>query len=96
VVVENDSLKALEVARACRPDIILLDVVMPGLDGGDVEELLRADPDLVDIPLLILTALVSNADSAQDTAAQSGHSAVIAKPVSTEKLVAAIEQRLSP
>ena len=51
-----DGLAALEQARAQRPDVILLDVMMPGLDGWRVAEELLSDPATSSIPILFLTA----------------------------------------
>lgn len=59
VLEENDSRKALEVARAFKPDIILLDVVMPNMDGGQVLAALQADKDLKQTPVIFLTATIS-------------------------------------
>src|SRR4051812_26291695 len=53
VVVAHDGRTAIDAARASRPDLVLLDVMMPGLDGHDVCRLLRADSD---VPVLMLTA----------------------------------------
>jgi len=58
VFAENHAGNALAAARIFRPDLILLDVMMPGMDGGDVAARLRADPLLRDTPVIFLTALV--------------------------------------
>ena len=49
--------EALDKARASRPDLILLDVIMPDEDGFAVCEKLRADPSLADVPVIMLTSL---------------------------------------
>jgi CheY-like chemotaxis protein len=59
VVVEDFSSKALATARRFRPQIILLDVNMPGKDGGDVAAEIRSDVDLAGTAILFLTSLVS-------------------------------------
>jgi putative two-component system response regulator len=61
----NNGAKALEVARAMQPDLILLDVMMPGLDGFEVCRLLKADPRLCHIPVLFLTAMHDVEDEAR-------------------------------
>jgi two-component system, OmpR family, alkaline phosphatase synthesis response regulator PhoP len=54
---ENDSARAIDTARDFRPHLILLDVLMPHLDGCDVSARLHADPELKDTPIVFLTAL---------------------------------------
>lgn len=54
----NDPTKALAAARAFLPDICIVDLVMPRMDGGDVVSALRDDPVLSKTPVLMLTALV--------------------------------------
>ena len=57
----NDPTRALELARRFKP--VLLDVVMPGMDGGDVLAALRDDPITRDVPVVMLTALVGNEET---------------------------------
>jgi CheY-like chemotaxis protein len=59
VMVENLSFQALATAQRFKPDLILLDVNMPGKDGGDVAAEIRADRDLAGTPILFFTSLVS-------------------------------------
>lgn len=86
VRIENNSMKALAAAQEFVPDVILLDVVMPGLDGGDVSALFQNDPVLKKVPIIMLTALVSPGETSQDAVAQSGSLTVLPKPVNLEKL----------
>jgi two-component system alkaline phosphatase synthesis response regulator PhoP len=60
-----DGLSGLEVARRERPDVILLDVMMPGLDGWRVAEELLEDPDTSAIPIVFLTARAELRDQAR-------------------------------
>ena len=57
VAFANDGYQALEKAQALTPDVILLDIMMPGIDGYEVCRRLRADPRLGEVPILMLTAL---------------------------------------
>jgi CheY-like chemotaxis protein len=59
VLEENDATKAHQDARNFRPDLILLDVVMPDTDGGEVAARIEADPELHNTPIVFLTALVT-------------------------------------
>jgi putative two-component system response regulator len=56
-VITKDGPEGLEVANKMHPDVILLDVMMPGMDGYEVCQKLRADPQLAEIPILMITAL---------------------------------------
>jgi DNA-binding response OmpR family regulator len=60
-----DGLSGLEAARTERPDVILLDVMMPGLDGWRVAEQLLDDPDTRGIPIVFLTARAELRDRAR-------------------------------
>jgi CheY-like chemotaxis protein len=55
---ENRSYAAVETARECHPSLIILDVQMPGQDGGDVAAKLHADEQLRNTPIVFLTSLV--------------------------------------
>jgi CheY-like chemotaxis protein len=91
---ENDSERALETAREFRPDLILLDVIMPGLDGGDLAAQIEGDAVLRQIPIVFLTAIVSPKE-AGNTARQIGGYPFLAKPVSADALEKCIEQHLT-
>lgn len=47
---------AIQVARECHPDVILLDIMMPGMDGVEVSQRLRADPETATIPIIAISA----------------------------------------
>jgi two-component system OmpR family response regulator len=90
---ENDSARALETALSFRPDLILMDVIMPGLDGGNLAAKCRADALLKDVPIVFLTAVVSRRE-AGDAPVQIGGFPFLAKPVSPDALERCIEQHL--
>lgn len=90
----NQSRKTIEVARGFRPHIILLDVVMPEMDGGDVANNLRTRTATKDIPIIFVSAMVTNKES-HSGFYESGGEHFLAKPVSTETLSGAIEEVLS-
>jgi CheY-like chemotaxis protein len=72
VFCENNARQAVATARACQPDLILLDVVMPDMDGGDVAALLQEDPLLKDVPIVFLTALVGSHEASKGPLKQAG------------------------
>src|SRR5712691_10245770 len=80
VLEENDATRAHLSARNFRPDLILLDTVMPGTDGGEVAAQIQADPDLQGTPIIFLTALVTKAEAKTGLRIQ-GHP-FLAKPIS--------------
>jgi two-component system cell cycle response regulator DivK len=90
---ENLGRKAVEAAREFRPDLILLDVMMPGMLGSEVGAQLQADPDLCAIKFVFLTAMVSK-DEERRSAGQIGGHAFIAKPISADDLCKAVAGHL--
>src|SRR4029077_2472828 len=60
---ENDPTQACLSARNFRPNLVLLDVVMPERDGGEIAAQIRADPELHNTPIIFLTALVTRAEA---------------------------------
>ena len=91
--VENDSTRALATARQFEPDLILLDVMMPHMDGGDVAAQIRGDAALRDVPVVFLTALVTRKENVRQPVM--GGYPFIAKPVTPERLAENIERFLS-
>ena len=85
---------ARQVARQFRPQIVLWDVIMPRLVGGDVAEQLRADETLKNAPILFFTAAVSKSRVKQHEGFISGFP-FLAKPATVEEIINEIE-RLVP
>lgn len=89
----NDPERALAAAREFQPDLILLDFIMPGLDGGDLASQMRSDPALQRVPIVFLTAVVS-AEETQAAPRHVGGFPFLGKPVSPAALVRCIEENL--
>ncbi|MGJ8638038.1 MAG: response regulator [Opitutaceae bacterium] len=89
----NESTQARIVAKQFKPQIILLDVVMPEADGGDVATMLRESSVTQDIPIIFVSAMVSRQESNKGLY-QSGGEYFLAKPVSTELLIDSINRVL--
>ena len=64
VVSAGDGEEAVEVARASHPDVVVMDVMMPRLDGIGAAQAMRADPELADIPVILCSAKAQAADVA--------------------------------
>jgi len=87
---ENDSVRALETALAFRPDLILMDVIMPKLDGGNLAAKCRAEVLLKHVPIVFLTAVVSRNEAGEEPK-QIGGFPFLAKPISPAALERCIQ-----
>lgn len=85
VKIENSSTAGLEVAKSFRPDLILLDIMMPVLDGYEVCGRLKKDPQTMGIPVLFLTGKDAKDDAGMSFKA--GGDLFIKKPFSCERLL---------
>lgn len=65
VVVAHDGSEALDMLRANRPDLVLLDLIMPKMNGFEVLRTLKQDPNLADLPVIVLTNLGQSSDEAE-------------------------------
>jgi CheY-like chemotaxis protein len=90
---ENQARRALATAREFQPDLILLDVMMPEVDGGEVAGQIHSDPALEHVPIVFLTAIVSNRETGGDCM-ESGGQTFIAKPVNLDSLIKCIEENM--
>ena len=78
--------RIVEMARRFRPDVILLDWVMPELTGEDAARLLRADPATAEIPIVLMTALSDGAERARRLGVQG----ILPKPFDERQLLASV------
>ncbi len=93
VATAEDSAQGLAAARQLRPHLILVDIMMPGLDGFEVCRRLRADPAFVDIPLIILTAMDDPKLNVKGF--QAGATLALRKPFEPQRLVSTIQTALA-
>ena len=92
VLTALDGEQALEKARGEHPDLIVLDIMMPKLDGYETCRMLKADPATKDIPIILLSAKGRNVD--QKIGFEVGADDYITKPFSPRKLVERINALL--
>ena len=89
---ENEPAEAIRTARHFWPDLVILDVMMPGMDGSEVASRLREDRLLKDVPVLFLTALVSGREAPAGSCS-SGGQIFLPKATPVAQLIACIEER---
>jgi CheY-like chemotaxis protein len=87
----DDGEESLEVARSIRPDVVILDMMMPRRNGLEVLSALRKDKELSDIPVIVLTAQPGT----RENALREGADIVMVKPFEPEQIVAAVEEVLA-
>ena len=90
VVEALDGVKAIELARSVKPDIILMDISIPEIDGCEATRILRQDPETKDIPIVALTAHALADDRERATAL--GFTSYLAKPVEPRAVVAEVRR----
>jgi CheY-like chemotaxis protein len=88
-LIASDGLEGLQIARREKPQLILIDVHMPRLDGYGLVRQLKMEPRLQTIPLVAVTALAMVGD--RDKALAAGFDGYIAKPIDPETLIAQLE-----
>ena len=93
VVVENVATRAASTAHEFRPNMILLDVCMPGADGGDVAFRIHNDPSLRSTPIVFLTSLVSGQEATAQSMTRGGYE-FLPKPASIAKVIECIDRHL--
>jgi two-component system, cell cycle response regulator len=92
--VAHDGVEGLAAAASARPDLIVMDLQMPRLDGYEAARRLRADPDLCAIPLVAVSAYAMVGDREKVMAA--GFDGYLTKPIDPETFVQEVERYLQP
>ena len=85
IVLAEDGLQGVEQAATARPDIVLLDMSLPGLDGWEVAGRLKSDPATAAIPIIALTAHAMAGD--RERALQAGCDDYVTKPIELPRLL---------
>jgi CheY-like chemotaxis protein len=93
MLVANNGEEALEKARSERPDLILLDIMMPRIDGYDVARTIRADPQIRETPIIMLSAKAHDEDI--EKGMEVGVNEYITKPFAPDRLVEVVNDYLS-
>jgi two-component system, cell cycle response regulator DivK len=89
VLKTSEGLEAINLARAEQPDLILMDIRLPGINGFEVTRLLKQDNQTKAIPIIAVTAFATPGDETRALA--SGCAAYITKPVNVDELLRTIE-----
>ncbi|GMM92574.1 response regulator [Qipengyuania sp. MTN3-11] len=85
--------EAVDVVRFRRPDLLILDITMPEMSGSEALDLIRRDPGLYDLPVLMLTGRRGQTD--EDIALKAGASEYLRKPFDCDRLVVLVESMLA-
>ncbi|QMS86862.1 PAS domain S-box protein [Nostoc edaphicum CCNP1411] len=93
LILANNGQQAIDLVRVQRPDLIVMDIQMPGMDGLEAMRRIRNDQQFVHIPIIALTALAMPGD--RETCLAAGANEYLTKPVKLKQLVSTIQQLLS-
>ena len=91
---ENDAGNVRAAARSFDPDLVLLDIMMPDQDGSEVAAALKADPVTRGVPIIFLTALVSEEDAPEGAACDSGGNTFLPKHIRLDRLMHCIDEKI--
>jgi CheY-like chemotaxis protein len=94
VITVTEGQKGIALARKEMPDLILLDIIMPGISGIDMADTLLNDPETKQIPIIFLTAVVGEGEMCGEPIAEIGGRNFIAKTVGIKKITAFIKEVL--
>jgi signal transduction histidine kinase/ActR/RegA family two-component response regulator len=89
-----DGSEAIALTKSERPDLILMDIHMPGIDGIEAMQIIRQDPNSIDLPIIALTALAMSGD--KDRCLAAGANEYLCKPIKLKQTISTIQKLLSP
>ena len=90
---ETDGSKAFATAKQYKPALMLLDIMMPNVDGGEVANQMKADPETMDIPIVFISAAITKEEARERGTIMGGYS-VLAKPLRIKELSEIIEENI--
>ena len=90
----SDGIGAVDLVRAERPDLVILDLMLPGCSGLEVVEGIRADAEAADTPVLMLTAKGAGRD--REAAERAGVNRFMTKPFSNAEMLAQVRALIGP
>ena len=93
VIEAINGMEGLQLARSGQPDLILMDIQLPGIDGYEVTRKIKNDEDLKNIPVIVVTSYALSGDAAK--AFEAGCDAYVAKPYSPREMLAKVKEYLS-
>lgn len=93
VVTASNGLEGLKKAREEGPDLVILDLMLPGIDGFEICHRLRTEPQTARLPILVLSGKTGEAD--RDTALKVGANAYLVKPASPSEVIKQVESLLA-
>ena len=89
----TDAESGIQIIREQRPDLVLMDIQLPGMDGLSATKIITEDPTIKDIPIVALTSYAMQGD--EEKALEAGCTGYIAKPIDTRKFLKTISQYLN-
>lgn len=91
VAIAQDGVNGLMMSRDWKPDLILMDIMLPGVDGGTLISRLRQDPETADVPIIAMSASRTLRDRSEELMAN----ALLSKPFDVEALLVQVQFLLS-
>ncbi|ANK82995.1 MAG: hypothetical protein TEF_20965 [Rhizobiales bacterium NRL2] len=92
IVTADDGHEAMALAEEERPDLIIMDIMLPGVSGLDLVQKMKADPKLADVPIIVVTTMATAGDQKMIRAA--GADAYLPKPIQVDEFIEAVRRTL--